>query len=95
MFSKLAWEQFCSWANTDNQILDKILTLINDIKRDPFKGLGKPEPLKHGKAGYWSRRITANKQDSDRLTYRVIGKDSEKAIQIAGVRGHYDEVELF
>ena len=48
-------------------MLKKINSLIKDIQRQPFEGIGKPEPLKHGLSGYWSRRIT----DEDRMIYKV------------------------
>ncbi|MGG6263902.1 Txe/YoeB family addiction module toxin [Leptolyngbya sp. AN03gr2] len=62
-----AFEQFNNWAAQDKKIHRKIITLINDILREPFTGLGKPEPLKYELNGYWSRRIT----DEHRLVYEV------------------------
>jgi toxin YoeB len=59
--------------------------LIKDIKRDPFKGLGKPEPLKHALQGFWSRRIT----QEDRLVYRVSGKGESQQLEIIQCRYHY------
>lgn len=81
IFSDHAWEDYCYWQTTDPKILLRINTLIKDIKRSPFKGIGKPEPLKHAFAGYWSRRIN----DEHRLVYKVL----DDAILIAQLRYHY------
>ena len=69
------------WQNTDKQILKKINQLIKDIKREPFEGIGKPEPLKYELSGFWSRRIS----DEHRLIYEV----SESYIAIVSCRFHY------
>ena len=58
IFSDKAWEEYMYWQNTDKQILKKINQLIKDIKREPFEGIGKPEPLKYELSGFWSRRIS-------------------------------------
>ncbi len=57
IFSENAWEDYLYWQKTDKKILKRINLLIQDIKRSPFTGIGKPEPLKHVLSGYWSRRI--------------------------------------
>ena len=80
-----AWEDYLHWQKSDQKILGWINDLINDIKRDPFRGLGKPEPLKHSLQGYWSRRIT----QEDRLVYRVTGKGEGQQIEIIQCRYHY------
>ena len=80
-----AWEDYLHWQASDPKVLASINDLIRDICRDPFKGLGKPEPLKHVLQGYWSRRIT----QEHRLVYRVIGKDDSKKIEIVQCRYHY------
>jgi len=80
-----AWEDYLYWQKTDQKALETINRLIEDIKRDPFKGLGKPEPLKHDLKGYWSRRITLD----DRLVYRVIGTNPNQQLQIIQCRYHY------
>jgi toxin YoeB len=80
-----AWEDYLYWQKTDQKALETINRLIEDIKRDPFKGLGKPEPLKHDLKGYWSRRITLD----DRLVYRVIGTNPNQQRQIIQCRYHY------
>ncbi|HPD60637.1 MAG TPA: Txe/YoeB family addiction module toxin [Thermodesulfobacteriota bacterium] len=81
IFSDHAWEDYLFWQKTDKKILQRINTLINETKREPFEGIGKPEPLKHALAGYWSRRIT----DEHRFVYKV----SEDSIHIAQLRYHY------
>jgi len=57
-FSEHAWYDYLYWQRTDRKILQRINTLIQESQRTPFAGIGKPEPLKHGMSGYWSRRIT-------------------------------------
>ena len=81
IFSDKAWEEYMYWQNTDKQILKKINQLIKDIKREPFEGIGKPEPLKYELSGFWSRRIN----DEHRLVYEV----SESYIAIVSCRFHY------
>ena len=80
-----AWEDYVVWQASDEKILRWINDLIRDIRRDPFKGLGKPEPLKHGLQGFWSRRIT----QEDRLVYRVSGKGDAQQVEIIQCRYHY------
>lgn len=62
-----AFEQFNYWANTDKKKFKKILLLLKDTQKNPFTGLGKPEPLKHDLQGYWSKRIN----QEHRLVYKV------------------------
>ena len=81
IFADKAWEEYMYWQNTDKQILKKINQLIKDIKREPFEGIGKPEPLKYELSGFWSRRIS----DEHRLVYEV----SESYIAIVSCRFHY------
>jgi toxin YoeB len=66
-FSETAFEEYRQWAAADAKIFDKINTLITAIKRDPFRGIGKPEPLRGNLSGHWSRRIT----HEHRLVYKV------------------------
>ena len=80
-----AWDDYLHWQKTDQKVLGSINDLIKDIQRDPFKGLGKPEPLKHHLQGYWSRRITLE----DRLVYRVTGAGENQQVQIIQCRYHY------
>jgi len=81
VFETEAFDDYNNWAIYDIKTFKKIRELLKDIKRDPFKGLGKPEPLKHELAGCWSRRIT----DEHRLVYKISGND----IIIYSCKGHY------
>lgn len=67
-FDEKAWNDYNEWGRTDRKTQAKIIDLIDDCRRDPFKGLGKPELLKHQYRGCWSRRIS----QEDRLVYRVL-----------------------
>ena len=80
-FTDEAWEEYLYWQVQDKKILKKINNLIKDTKREPFDGLGKPEPLKHELAGYWSRRIS----QEHRLVYEVF----EESILVVSCRYHY------
>jgi len=83
IFSQNSWEDYTSWQSEDKKILKKINTLIKDIQRNPFEGLGKPEPLKYDLSGLWSRRI-----DRDhRIVYQVINNE----LFIYSCRYHYDK----
>ena len=81
IFSAHAWEDYLYWQQTDKKILKRVNKLIREICRAPFKGTGKPEPLRHGLSGYWSRRIN----DEHRIVYKV----TEDALLIAQLRYHY------
>ncbi len=81
VFEKTAFSDFNDWALKDKKIHKRIIALIKDIYRDPFKGLGKPEPLKHELSGYWSRRIS----EKDRLVYKVTSQE----IIIISCKYHY------
>lgn len=81
-FEDAAWEDYLYWQQTDKAILRRVNALIRDIRREPFAGIGKPEPLKFNFAGYWSRRI----DDEHRIVYKIF--DDE--IIVAQLRGHYD-----
>jgi len=80
-WAEKAWEDYIYWQHTDRKILKRINTLIKDIKRQPFDGLGDPEPLKHYWSGYWSRRVDRE----HRLVYKV----TDEAIIIVQCRYHY------
>ena len=80
-FTKPAFDEYNEWFVNSPQIIDRIKTLIREIDREPFKGIGKPEPLKGNWAGYWSRRINQE--------HRLIYKISDTQILIAKCRGHY------
>ena len=81
-FSSKAWENYLYWQKTDKAVVNRVNTLIKDILRQPFEGIGKPEPLKHSLSGYWSRRIT----DEHRLVYKV----TDDNLLIAQLRYHYE-----
>ena len=80
-FAEKAWEDYLYWQQTDKKNLKRINTLIKDIKRNPYSGIGDPEPLKYNWSGFWSRRITKE----HRLVYAV----EKDAISIAQCRFHY------
>ena len=80
-FSSKAWANYLYWQKTDKQTLKRISTLIKEIQRKPFEGIGKPEPLKHALSGYWSRRIN----DEHRIVYKI----HQESILIAQLRYHY------
>jgi len=81
VFSRESWKEYLYWQKTDPQTLKRIHQLIKDTMRNPYHGIGKPEPLRHGFQGYWSRRITSE----HRLVYRLSGGD----LWIAQLRYHY------
>lgn len=85
IFSPKAWKLYEFWLEFDAATLVRINDLIRECRRTPFKGSGKPEPLKGNLKGWWSRRIT----NEHRLVYRVRGKDTEQALEIAQCRFHY------
>lgn len=77
----LAWDDYLYWQDKDKKMLKRINSLIKDIMRNPFNGVGNPEPLKHNLTGYWSRRIN--------LEHRIVYKIEEETIFIAQCRYHY------
>lgn len=81
-FEAAAWDDYLFWQQHDKQVLRKLNQLIRDTQRDPFAGLGKPEPLKGDLSGFWSRRITDE--------HRVVYKWEAGELLIAQCRGHYD-----
>jgi toxin YoeB len=81
LFVDESWEDYLYWQKHDKTILKRINSLIKDITRTPFEGLGKPEPLKYQYQGYWSRRINSE--------HRLIYKIDENTIYIAKCRHHY------
>lgn len=80
-WAKTAWEDYLYWQKTEIKILKRINSLIQDIEKQPFEGLGNPEPLKHNWSGYWSRRIDRE--------HRLVYKFDEGAITIIQCRYHY------
>ena len=81
VFAPQAWEDYLYWQSVDRAVVQRINRLITETCRAPFDGIGKPERLKYGLAGAWSRRIT----DEHRLVYRVVDDD----LQILQTRYHY------
>lgn len=80
-FTTHTWEDYTYWAENDRKMVKRINKLIDDTMRDPFKGIGKPEPLKGDLSGYWSRRI----DDTHRLVY----KPTDDELIIVQARYHY------
>ena len=78
-----AWEDYLYWQVQDKKTLKRINSLIKDAERNPFSGIGKPEPLKGSLSGFWSRRI----DDTNRLVYRI----QYDTLEILSCRGHYDD----
>ena len=86
-FTENGWEDFQYWIETDSSIVEKIKDLLNEIKKTPFQGTGKPEPLKHDLKGFWSRRITGE----HRLVYKVdCKKGVDQKCYIIQCQFHYD-----
>lgn len=85
VFSNEAWEDYQHWVDTNPKIKDRINELIKQCQRTPFKGVGKPEPLRGDLTGWWSRRIT----QEDRMVYRVTGAGDAQSLEIAQLRFHY------
>jgi toxin YoeB len=81
VFAPQGWEDYLYWQRNDPEMLSRINLLIKDIMRDPYAGIGKPEPLKHALRGFWSRRITSE----HRIVYKKVGNE----IFIAQLRYHY------
>jgi len=84
LWSAEAWEDHLHWQATDSAILQRLNEVISDASRSPFKGIGKPEPLKGDLVGWWSRRITGE----HRLIYRVMGKGAAQCLEIVSCRFH-------
>ena len=81
VFAKAAWEDYLHWQQQDRRMVERINKLIRETQREPFSGIGKPEPLTHALAGYWSRRIT----DEHRMVYKIDGD----SLLLAQLRYHY------
>jgi toxin YoeB len=81
-FHAQAWSDFTDFAKTEPKLFERLVRLINETARDPFTGIGKPEPLRHQLKGWWSRRIN----DEHRLVYQV----TDGGITIAACRMHYE-----
>lgn len=83
LFSPHTWDEYQHWQQADKKMIRRINELLKDTMRSHYEGLGKPEPLKHSLAGFWSRRIT----DEHRMVYRIAGK----TLEIAQLRYHYSK----
>lgn len=81
IFADEAWEDYVYWQKQDKRMVERINKLIAEVKREPFVGVGKPEPLKHALSGLWSRRIN----DEHRMVYKIEGG----ALLLAQLRYHY------
>ncbi|MFV8324872.1 Txe/YoeB family addiction module toxin [Flavobacterium sp. ZS1P14] len=88
VFTKNGWEEFEYWIENDSDTVIKIKELIKSIRENPFKGIGKPEPLRHDLKSFWSRRISGE----HRLVYKVSGtKGVDQRGVIIQCRFHYDD----
>ncbi|WP_448208449.1 Txe/YoeB family addiction module toxin [Azospirillum sp. sgz302134] len=85
LWTEDAWDDYLHWQEHDPDIVQRVNALIKDTKRNPFKGIGKPEPLKESLKGWWSRRITGE----HRLVYRVTGTGADQRLEIIQCRFHY------
>jgi toxin YoeB len=85
VFLSQGWEDYLFWQQQDPKIAARINELLRDTARSPFKGIGKPEPLRDNWSGWWSRRINGE----HRLVYRMTGQDAEQRVEIAQCRYHY------
>lgn len=81
IFADSAWDDYLYWQQHDKRLLERINRLIRETQREPYTGVGKPEPLKHALSGFWSRRIT----EEHRMVYKVEGD----ALLLAQLRYHY------
>jgi len=81
IWSEQAWDDYLYWQETDKRMVKRVNELIKEIRRTPFEGKGKPEPLRHNLAGFWSRRITAE--------HRLVYSMTDEALLIAACRYHY------
>lgn len=84
-FTETGWEDYTYWQANDPEVVKRINALIRDIRRNPFSGIGKPEPLRGNLADWWSRRITAE----HRLVYSISGTRPNQIITIVQARFHY------
>ena len=85
VFRAGAWVDYLDWQREDVKVLERLNLLIEECRRHPFTGTGKPEMLKQNLTGWWSRRIT----QEHRLVYRVVGKGEAQQIEVVACRQHY------
>ncbi len=83
MWDERAWEDYLYWQGQDKKTLKRINTLLKDIQRSTFEGLGEPEPLRGNLSGWWSRRIDS--------TNRIVYREKDGAIIIAACKGHDED----
>jgi toxin YoeB len=81
IFSERAWAEYLHWQATDRVLLERVNTLVKECSRSPFTGIGKPEPLRGGLVGWWSRRINRE--------HRLVYRPTEDGLMIAQCRYHY------
>lgn len=84
-FSSRAWDEYLLWQGDDQHGLARLNAILKECMRDPFRGIGKPEPLGGNLSGWWSRRIN----QEHRLVYRISGKGGAQALEVAQCRYHY------
>lgn len=84
-FSDNGWADYQHWVGNDLKVLQRLNTLIEECRRNPFAGTGKPEPLRENLKGWWSRRLTGE----DRLIYRVSGTGKDQMLEVIQCRLHY------
>ena len=85
VFRRDAWRDYVAWQTDDAKGLERLNALIEECLRDPFRGTGRPEPLRRNLTGWWSRRITGE----HRLVYRVRGSGEGQALEVLSCRYHY------
>ena len=85
VFRAAAWRDYVAWSREDEKVFERLNALIEECLRNPFRGTGKPEPLRRNLTGWWSRRITGE----HRLVYRVTGKGEAQALEVLSCRYHY------
>ena len=83
LWTDRAWDDYLNWQTQDKKTLKKLNSLIRDIERNPFVGIGKPEPLKHDLSGWWSREI----DEVNRVVYRI----KDENLEISQCKGHYND----
>lgn len=85
LFDLEAWADYLAWQRDDAKVLEKLNGLIEECRREPFRGTGKPEPLRQNLSGWWSRRITGG----HRLVYRMRGAGEAQVLEVLSCRFHY------
>ena len=85
LFDREAWADYLAWQRDDAKVLEKLNGLIEECRREPFRGTGKPEPLNRNLAGWWSRRITRE----HRLVYQISGAGEVQVLEMLSCRFRY------